>query len=60
MECPKCQGLMIPDRLTDYSLVFYAWRCINCGIILDETILKNRQAPPEPARTGRPRFTRVG
>ncbi len=36
---------MTNERLTDYSLIFYAWRCINCGTIVDNTILKNKKAP---------------
>lgn len=45
MHCPKCGGFMTNERLTDYSLVFYAWRCINCGTIVDNTILKNKKVP---------------
>jgi DNA-directed RNA polymerase subunit M/transcription elongation factor TFIIS len=43
MDCPKCQGLMISERMTDYSIVFYAWRCVNCGTIVDTMILKNKE-----------------
>lgn len=45
MHCPKCDGFMVSERFTDYSLVFYAWRCINCGTILDTTILHNKKRP---------------
>jgi len=44
MLCPKCKGLMVNERLTDYAIVFNAWRCVNCGTILDSTILENRKA----------------
>lgn len=43
MDCPKCNGLMISERMTDYSIVFYGWRCINCGTIVDGLILKNKE-----------------
>lgn len=45
MHCPKCGGFMTNERLTDYSLVFFAWRCINCGTIVDNTIMKNKKSP---------------
>ncbi len=43
MECPKCQGLMTLDRFSDFFIVFYAWKCINCGAMIDRTIASNRQ-----------------
>ncbi|HMK22137.1 MAG TPA: hypothetical protein VK466_07360 [Terriglobales bacterium] len=57
MECPKCQGLMSLERFSDFFLVFYAWKCINCGAIIDRTISNNRRnslvlqatKQPEPA-----------
>ena len=50
MECPKCKGLMMLERFADFFLVFYAWKCVNCGSVVDETITVNRQkaiAEPE-------------
>jgi len=38
MECPKCKGMMVLDRFSDFFLVFYAWKCMNCGAIIDRTI----------------------
>lgn len=43
MECPKCSGLMMSERFSDFFLIFYAWKCINCGSILDRTISTNRR-----------------
>ena len=43
MECPKCKGLMELDRFSDFFLVFYAWKCLNCGAIIDRTIAENRR-----------------
>jgi len=54
MECPKCQGLMDLERFSDFFLVFYAWKCINCGAVIDKTIASNRRnslaAKPEIAK----------
>jgi hypothetical protein len=43
MECPKCKGLMMLERFSDFFLIFYAWKCINCGAIIDRTIAANRR-----------------
>jgi hypothetical protein len=43
MECPKCKGFMELERFSDYFLVFYAWKCFNCGAIIDRTIAENRR-----------------
>ncbi len=42
MKCPKCEGLMFVERFSDYYLTFYAWKCINCGAVMDQTILSNK------------------
>ena len=42
MKCPKCSGLMFIERFADYFLTFHAWKCINCGAIMDQTILSNK------------------
>jgi hypothetical protein len=44
MECPKCNGLMILERFSDFYVVFYAWKCFNCGALIDRTICMNRRA----------------
>ena len=43
MDCPKCQGTMILERFSDFFIVFYVWKCINCGAIIDRTISTNRR-----------------
>lgn len=43
MDCPKCKGLMQLERFSDFFLVFYAWKCINCGAVIDRTIANNRR-----------------
>lgn len=57
MECPRCQGLMMLEQFSDFFLIFYAWKCINCGSIIDRTITRNRrlsliehEVQPVPAR----------
>ncbi|MBK8275117.1 MAG: hypothetical protein IPK92_04575 [Nitrospira sp.] len=41
MECPKCQGTMMLERLSDFFIVFYTWKCINCRAMIDRTIATN-------------------
>lgn len=43
MKCPKCEGLMYLERLSDFFIVFHAWKCINCGALMDRTILNNQK-----------------
>ncbi len=50
MECPKCKGLMLLERFTDFFLVFYAWKCINCSLILDKVIADNKRAQLQAAK----------
>jgi len=46
MQCEKCKGLMVRERFADYFLIVYAWKCINCGAIIDSTIAKNQKKHP--------------
>ena len=48
MECPKCKGFMLLERFSDFFLIFYAWKCINCGAIIDKTISNNRRKSLQP------------
>lgn len=43
MGCPKCKGLMMLERFSDFFLIFYAWKCLNCGAVIDRTICDNRK-----------------
>lgn len=43
MECPKCKGMMLLERCSDFFLVFYVWKCVNCGAMIDRTISANRR-----------------
>jgi hypothetical protein len=31
------------ERFSDFFLVFYAWKCVNCGAVIDRTIANNRR-----------------
>jgi hypothetical protein len=46
MRCIRCQGFMIEDRFVDLSqadsLWMVAWRCVNCGEVLDAVIHHHR------------------
>jgi hypothetical protein len=43
MKCLRCKGLMMLERFSDFFLVFHAWKCVNCGSILDHTISVNQK-----------------
>jgi hypothetical protein len=47
VRCRRCDGFMVRDRLYDLldnsgGLSIDAWRCVNCGEVLDGTIASNR------------------
>ena len=35
MNCPRCNGLAVVDYLTDYFHTVLAYRCVNCGAIIE-------------------------
>jgi hypothetical protein len=49
MQCIRCEGFMIEDCFDDpghadgHGMV--AWRCINCGEVLDAVIQHHRASP---------------
>lgn len=47
MNCPRCNGLVVRDDSfavqTGSSSDFHGWRCVNCGMIVDDVINRNRQ-----------------
>jgi hypothetical protein len=48
-SCRRCGGLMVADRYIDLlddtgKIEFVANRCIQCGDVVDQTILRNRRA----------------
>lgn len=55
MRCKKCGGPMSYEFFIDLDsdlsqLKFYGWRCIMCGDIIDEILLKNRSKNRSGAR----------
>ena len=41
MKCPKCEGLLVMDRSADYYLTCYGLKCLNCGTIVNQTMIHN-------------------
>jgi len=34
---------MVKERFSDYFLIVHAWKCLNCGSIVDPTIVHNQK-----------------
>lgn len=49
MNCLRCNGLAVRDDSfaiqTGSSSDFHGWRCVNCGMIVDDVIRNNRRVP---------------
>lgn len=47
MTCPRCQGFLDMAHCLDIHMGTWmdVRRCVNCGHIEDDVILKNRQGP---------------
>lgn len=63
-QCTRCGGLMVADRYIDLlddtgKLEFIADRCIQCGEVVDHTILRNRMAHQAKAKTARAPLAQV-
>jgi hypothetical protein len=43
LDCPRCRGCLLQDRTYE----FLAFRCINCGTVLDPVILENSARQPK-------------
>lgn len=48
MSCERCQGMMVEDHLIDMEgsdglMWITAWRCVNCGHVVDSVMEANRQ-----------------
>ena len=44
MKCHRCGSVMVCERFYGLGENFLGWGCVQCGEILDEVILENRQA----------------
>jgi rubredoxin len=64
MNCQRCNGLAVYDDsfvvCTGSSSEVHAWRCVNCGMIVDEVIHRNQQAPPRRKTSGGSKFRQYG
>lgn len=53
MRCTRCDGLMAPyeliDLLDSIEVSCEAFRCINCGEIVDPVLVENRSHPERGA-----------
>lgn len=51
MNCRRCNGLAVRDDSlmvqTGSLSKVQCWRCINCGMIVDDVIDRNRRKPPQ-------------
>ena len=45
--CSRCQGWLIQDQVVrlDPRVRIELWRCVNCGDLVDRTVLQNRFEP---------------
>jgi len=43
MKCHRCGSVMVSEIFHGPDEPFWGWRCIQCGEILDEVILENRE-----------------
>ena len=49
MACRRCRGLTVVDHFIDMQddrghLWLSAWRCVNCGDVVEPGIISNRRA----------------
>ena len=59
MRCTRCQGLMVEDHLVDLkesnsSIWLHVWRCMNCGEVVDPSIVQRRTLSRLAGRSSRP------
>lgn len=50
IRCYRCNGAMVYERFQDMLDMFYAWRCLNCGEIMDSVVARNRGAAGTPRK----------
>jgi hypothetical protein len=56
MNCLRCNGLTVSDDSIAVEIGspsdFHGWRCVNCGMIVDDVIQNNQRALKRPRRSG--------
>jgi len=55
MNCPKCTGLLTLEDLQEHSGHFQGWRCIQCGLRLDQRIAQNARTTTATIKDPAPR-----
>jgi len=64
MNCLRCNGLAVSDDSfavqTGSSSDFHGWRCVNCGMIVDDVITRNRRVISRQKVSHRPERRRYG
>jgi RNase P subunit RPR2 len=52
MNCRRCNGLAVSDDSITIQIGSssdcHGWRCLNCGMIIDDVIRRNQLASPRP------------
>ncbi len=43
MNCQRCRGFMVYERIQESSEVIFSWRCVICGDVYDDVVIKNRE-----------------
>jgi hypothetical protein len=56
MNCLRCNGLAVSDDSIAVEIGsssdFHGWRCVNCGMIVDDVIHNNRRASQRSRGSG--------
>jgi len=50
MHCHRCEGLRVPELMVDGGMRLIAYRCVHCGDLVDEKILRHRIGKVTPPR----------
>ncbi len=60
MQCVRCAGMSVPELICEGGTRIMALRCIHCGDIIDQVIVRNRQRSRDsyPSRPRTPVYER--
>lgn len=52
MNCVRCNGLAVSDDSITVQIGsisdFHGWRCLNCGMVIDDVIRRNQRVSAKP------------
>ncbi len=58
MNCLRCNGLAVKDDSISVQIGsssdFHGWRCVNCGMVVDDVIRHNQRVLPQSSRSTGP------